>query len=288
MRTSNFAVVSLVALALSTSVCAAPVFFEVGGNTAPSSIQGTVDNFRTALGNPNNGNAAGPLGSGRREINWDGGGVDTTSPGGTPFDVFLQNRGARFTTAGTGFVQAPEAGGANGGLETFFTNPTYGTTFNTFSSPRLFTPVGSNVLDGFFFIPGSSGLAPATVGGFGAVFTDVDLANSTTLSFFDIGNNLLTTRSVLPGTVADGSLSFLGIIFNAGERIARVRITSGTTALGAGINDNPGAGVDLVVMDDFLFREPAGLVSEPSTWALVGVAGLALLAGRRRQRALSS
>ena len=209
-------------------------------------------------------------------------------PGGTPFDVFLQIRGARFTTAGSGFVQAPEAGGANGGLETFFNNVTYGTTFNTFSSPRLFTPVGSNVLDGLFFIPGSNGLAPATVGGFGAVFTDVDLANTTTLSFFDVGNNLLATRSVQAGTLADGSLSFLGVLFNAGEQIARVRITSGTTALGAGINDNPAAGVDLVVMDDFLFREPAVQVPEPSTWALVGVAGLALLAGRRRQRALSS
>jgi hypothetical protein len=56
------------------SVAAAPVFFEAGGSAAPASIQSTVDAFRAALGDPNNGNAPGPLASGHREINWDGGG----------------------------------------------------------------------------------------------------------------------------------------------------------------------------------------------------------------------
>ena len=57
--------------------------FSVGGNASTASIQATVDAFRAALGNPNNGNAAGPLASGRREINWDGGGppVDANAPG---------------------------------------------------------------------------------------------------------------------------------------------------------------------------------------------------------------
>ena len=51
------------------------ITFSVGGNTTTASIQGTVDAFRAVVGNPNNGNAAGPLNSGRREINWDGGGA---------------------------------------------------------------------------------------------------------------------------------------------------------------------------------------------------------------------
>ena len=38
-----------------------------------------------------------------------------------------------------------------------FNNPTYGTIFTTFSPSRLFTPVGSNVTDGSFFVPGTSG-----------------------------------------------------------------------------------------------------------------------------------
>ncbi|HZD96466.1 MAG TPA: hypothetical protein VE133_19550, partial [Candidatus Sulfotelmatobacter sp.] len=49
----------------------APVVFQAAGSSA-ASIQSTVDAFRTAVGDPNNGNNPGPLQSGRREINWDG------------------------------------------------------------------------------------------------------------------------------------------------------------------------------------------------------------------------
>ena len=84
--------------------------FSVGGNDKPASIQGTIDSFRAALGDPNNGNAPGPLASGRREINWDGGG-----PGGRPFNVFLNTRGAQFITSGTGFLQGRQAGDQTAG-----------------------------------------------------------------------------------------------------------------------------------------------------------------------------
>ena len=79
----------------------APMIFQAAGPTAEA-IEGTVDAYRAALGDPNNGNAAGPLPSGRREINWDGGGppVDNTAPlpPVTPFNVFLNTRGGQFTT----------------------------------------------------------------------------------------------------------------------------------------------------------------------------------------------
>src|SRR6185503_9135601 len=94
-------------------------------------------------------------------------------------------RGGQFTTPGTGFVQAPPSGGANGGLAAFFGNATYGNDFGVFSPNRLFTPVGSNVTDGFFFIPGTNGATAATVSGFGVVFTDVDLPDTTKIQFFD-------------------------------------------------------------------------------------------------------
>jgi hypothetical protein len=153
----------------------APVVIQAAGSTA-ASIQSSVDAFRAALGNPNNGNNPGPLTSGRREINWDGGNpnvLDTTAPV-TPFNVFLNTRGSQFTTPGLGLSQAPPSGGPQGGLAVLFGNPTYGTIFRTFSPSRLFTPVGSNITEGVFFIPGTNGLQPATVRGFGAVFTDVD------------------------------------------------------------------------------------------------------------------
>src|SRR6266478_1657185 len=58
----------------------APAVFQAAGPTA-ASIQSTVDAYRAALGDPNNGNNPEPLKNGRREINWDGGDpaiMDTT------------------------------------------------------------------------------------------------------------------------------------------------------------------------------------------------------------------
>ena len=86
-----------------------PIVFQAAGPTI-ASIQSMVDAFRAALGGVNNGSVAGPLVEGRREINWDGGGSTATSLVPTPFDGFLVSRGGRFTTPGSGFVQAPVEG----------------------------------------------------------------------------------------------------------------------------------------------------------------------------------
>jgi hypothetical protein len=265
---------------LPSLVPAAPVTFSEGGDNTVASIQATVDAFRAALGDPNNANAPGPLPGGRREINWDGGGSTDTAPlpPVTPFNVFLNSRGGQFTTPGTGFTQAPPSGGAQGGLVTLFGNPTYASTFDTFSDPRLFVPVDSNITNGFFFLPGTNGTVPATVSGFGAVFTDVDLPDSTQIEYFNDAGNLLFSSFVEPGTVANGSLSFLGVFFNAGEDVAQVRITTGNSALGP----DDGGGVDVVAMDDFLYGEPQP-IPEPSTLALFGI-GVVALFGVQRYR----
>src|SRR4030095_12439376 len=146
---------------------APPLVFQAAGPDTLS-IQSTVDQFREVLGGINNGNAAGPLDTGRREINWDGGGSTSTSPGPTPFTVFLNSRGSLMETPGSGFVQAPAAGLA----DTFF-NPSLATTFQAFSPVRLFAPLDSTVTDVTFFIPVGGNMA-ATTSGFGAVFADVD------------------------------------------------------------------------------------------------------------------
>jgi hypothetical protein len=232
--------------------------FSVGGTSDPNSILTEVAAFQAALGSPNNANAPGPLSSGRREINWDGGGppVDANAPGGTPFNVFLNTRGGQFTTPtpGTGFLQGPPSGGPQDGFNGFFSNPTLADSFGVFSPNRIFSPTGSNITDGLFFIPGTNGSVPATVSGFGAVFTDVDLAGSTSLQFFGTSNNLIFEQSVTPGTVPNGSLSFLGAIGDAGEQIARVRITTGNATISSTSVD--GGSVDLVAMDDFIYAEP--------------------------------
>ena len=254
--------------------------FSAAGNTTAASIQGTVDTFRAALGNPNNVNAAGPLAGGRREINWDGGGALVSASAGTPFIGFQNTRGATFTTPGTGFLQTPLVDPTFAAI-----NATYATTFSTFSNLRIFTPVGSNVTDVTFSLPGSSGAIPATVGGFGAVFSDVDLQATTTIQFFDVDDNSLDTFNVPPQspatTAPHGGLSFFGAIGNAGERIARVRITTGNTALGP--NDQNGDNPDVVVMDDFLYDEPEVLIPEPATAALAAIGLAALVLTARRQ-----
>jgi hypothetical protein len=243
-----------------------PTVFQAAG-PAVDSIQGTVAAFRAALGDPNNANAPGPLAGGRREINWDGGGNnDTTTDPVTPFNVFLDSRGGQFTTPGTGLTQAPPSGGPQGGLAGLFNNPTYGTIFSTFSPLRLFAPVGSNVTEALFFIPGTNGAQPATVRGFGAVFTDVDrpdgrtpgerlgnLIPSTRISYFGVDGKLLFSGFV-PASPGDGSLSFFGVVFDD-ARIARVQIISGNVAPGP----NDDAKHDIVVMDDFLYGEPQPL-----------------------------
>ncbi len=245
-----------------------PLIFQAAGpdealGPDAAAIQSMVDAFRAKLGEPNNANDPGPLAAGRREINWDGGGnVDATTPPVTPFEVFLNTRGARFTTLGIGLSQAPPAGGPQGGLVGLFNNPTYGDNiFTVFSPLRLFTPVGSNITEGTFFIPGTNGATPAKVRAFGAVFTDVDRQDgedrsrgnrraSTVIEYF-AANGRLLFRGLVPASPGDGGLSFFGIVFDQ-PLIARVRITTGNAAPGRNDNDRR----DIVMMDDFIYSEP--------------------------------
>jgi hypothetical protein len=238
----------------------APAVFQAAGPTTLS-IQSTVDQYRAALGAVNNGNAAGPLASGRREINWDGGGSTATTLDPTPMTRFLDARGALFTTRGTGFVQAPLDG-----IAVTFGNPSYAGIFQAFSPVRLFSAIGSNRTEVEFFQPGSGGNIQATTTGFGAVFSDVDRPDgsgpggkgairraSTLIEYFDKNHKLLFS-SFVPASPGDASLSFLGIVFGD-ARIARVRITAGDRAPGA--DDTPHR--DIVMMDDFLYGEPQAI-----------------------------
>ena len=232
------------------------VFQAAGPNAA--SIQSVVDQFRAAFGGVNNGNAPGPLVEGRREINWDGGGSTATSPGPTPFEVFLNTRGALITTPGTGFVQAPASG-----LADTFGNPSLATTFGFFSPVRLFAPVGSTITDVTFFVPGSNGDVPATTSGFGAVFSDVDSPDgggrgvrqsqrraSSEIQYYDADGKLLY-KSPIASSPGTATLSFFGILFDD-PRITCIRIITGRRTPEWGTDPE----VDFVVMDDFIYGEP--------------------------------
>jgi hypothetical protein len=226
---------------------------------APGTVQAVVDQFRADLG-PNNGVVAGSQTGGRREINWDGGGPDAIFDGNlmTRFAA----RGVFFRTSGTGF----ETSAASGASVSFGDiNPSYGSLFAPFSEPKIFVARNTNEMDIFFNVPGDVSV-PAGVTGFGAVFTDVDRASSTRMQFFAPDGTLLFERDV-PSAQGDKTQSFLGVSFDKGEIIGRVRIVSGNAALGP---DETGA-LDLVAMDDFIYGEPVsskGLVISPSSGPL--------------------
>jgi len=258
-------------LATAQQAMAAPVVFSgAGGDTA--AIQGTVDGFRASLGGVNNGNAPGAQGSGRREINWDGGGAAAPATVFPNPMVNFAGRGLVATTPGSGLEFSgqpiPEFGEINA---------TYSDIFQPFSGPRLFAPIGSTITDVTFNIPGDT-TAQALTNAFGVVFADVDFPTTSGIEFFAIDGGSLGTYFA---PVANNGLSFLGVTFDSAI-IAGARIVTGNAALGP----NDGGIVDVVAMDDFIYGEPvAAPIPEPASWAMMilgfGITGSAL---RRRQR----
>lgn len=252
--------------------------FSVGGDSTTGSIQGTVDAFRTAIGGANNNNNPGPITGGRREINWDGGGVSAATASGPVLTAFTNTRGSTSSTDGTGFLQTPVNDPALTNI-----NPSYATTFSAFSPKRIFTPVTSNITDVTFSVPGTNGATAATVAAFGAILLDVDLANTTRMEFFDTSGAQILSMNALPGTTTNGSFSFLGAMANAGERIAKVRITTGNSDLGP--SESPESRVDVVAMDDFIYAEPTGVnsVPEPASAILAAFSLVSAIALRFHQ-----
>jgi hypothetical protein len=216
--------------------------------TATGNIAAEVDAFRNLLG-ASNGGTAGEQPSGRREINWDGVGAnpfDNRNDFPANFFNTTVKSGAVFTTSGTGFRND----------STLFAeiNPAYASQFNFFSATKIFTPIGSNQLDQLFEVAGQP--TPAVVRAFGIVFSDVDVADKTTIQLFAQNGSSLGTFAA-PIRSDPAGLSFLAVTFDQ-PIIARVRITLGTGALAANVNDVTAAGgtVDLVVLDNLIYSEP--------------------------------
>ena len=219
--------------------------------TASGNIQATLDEYRSMLGT-DNGGTAGSQNSGRREINWDGVPDSLAAPFFLPHDFFNTNigtraRGADFTTPGTGVQVGADSNNPSGALPSFGNiNPTYQQIFPPFSAERVFSPIGSNIVDLRFFVPGST--TPAVVKGFGAVYIDVDRQENTAFEYFDINDNSL---GVFETPYLNEGHVFLGVIFDT-PKVHRVRIEYGNSALGP----NDGGSIDVAVMDDFIYGEP--------------------------------
>jgi hypothetical protein len=212
----------------------------------------TVTAFRGLLGESDNGSNP-PAAAGRREISLDGTPDAQSAPNVLPPDFFNTTvpRGAVFVSKNNTFqVSADADNPANTGLRFSNINGQYDDIFATFSPEKLFTPIGTNVMGIRFFVPGTT--TAATVKGFGAVFTDVDRADTTKLEFLGQSGKVIFTTFAPRGNRATKSLSFVGVATNAD--IWEVRITAGNAPLSSKNLD--GEKFDLVVMDDILYAEP--------------------------------
>jgi len=267
---------AVAALLLAPTAGAALETFEASGaNPASINLIDARDAFRAAVGGGTIAGANGSFGGLRREINWDGVPDIRADPNLLPANFFNVNspRGAVFSTPGTGFLVS-----ANAGLSTttLFGFPN---DFQTFSAQRLFTAIDSNITEVTFFVPGTT--TAATTSAFAAIFVDVEVAGLTKMEFFDDSATLIYSRDVLVG--GNQGLSFVGAVARAGERISRVRLTSGLNTIASnGVLGNQND--DVVVMDDFLYAEPVRAVSEPSSLALAGLGLLGGLSWLRRRR----
>jgi hypothetical protein len=170
---------------------------------------------------------------------------NTNSPRGIVFHTLLEDAGTAFDDF---IVSASTASGTP--VRFGDINPGYTSTFITFSAERLFVARGAHALQVQFFQPGTTNAA--VVDGFGVVFSDVDVASDAVLYVYGPDGSQLAAASA---PAQSGGLSFVGISFNAGEKIGHVVLRVGTHALSAS-NDDGLDGVDVIAMDDFIYGEP--------------------------------
>jgi hypothetical protein len=236
-----------------------------GSGANPPALQAKVDEFRAILGGANNG-VGGSFASGRREINWDGVPDSSALPNFLAPDFFNVNspRGVVFSAleyeTGTGFngfmVSADSSNPTSTPIEFADIDLSYITSFQPFSSPRLFHARNAAALDVLFFVPGTT--TPAVVSGFGVVFADVDGTSGgdrTIIRCYGTDGS----QEIAAGVPAfNNGLSFVGLYGDGGERFARCNIEFGNRRLASGVVDGAN-GVDVVALDDFIYGEPRSI-----------------------------
>lgn len=212
--------------------------------------------FQSMLGGSDNSNNPGTS-TGFRKVNWDASSVPFDMP--SNFFASSVDRGMTVSSASDEFRVSNPTDMSDDKFNSI--NPDASEDFKTFSPSRLFSPLDNNVFEVKFSIPGTQGVNDgATVSGFGAFFSDVDLKSTTKIALYDKNDCLLAERYVEP---YNKGLSFLGIKLEE-KIVSKVVITLGTASL----NSDPEARArrtllgtekgerDIVALDDFLFDEP--------------------------------
>ena len=172
---------------------------------ATGDINSSLDQFRQLLGDQVN-TTPGPV-TGRREVHWDGVPeqmlnkklpVDFFNPVGEQAPVANQ-RGLVYSAAGN--FQVSKSNFAE-------INPEATDQFSSFSGDKSFANISSSLWDVEFQVAGKT--EAAFVRGFGIVFSDVDLPNSTSMEFFNGDRSL--GKFFVPAKQGS-NFSFLGVYF---------------------------------------------------------------------------
>lgn len=221
---------------------------------AGNNLDAALTQYRALLGEPVN-TTPGQT-TGRREVNWDGVPATFTNNNIFPGNFFNtvgdsipngRKRGAFFSTPGSGLRIS------NNDFSDI--SASYANQFADFSTARTFAAIGSSQVDVIFQVPGQT--TPASVKGFGVIFSDVDVEGSTYIEFYNGDRKL--GKFVAPPRQAGSSFSLLGVFF-PNEKITKARIISGNGILADGMLDKSDGGqYDLVVMDDYFYSEPLPL-----------------------------
>jgi hypothetical protein len=245
-------------------VTATPTPFSGGGMGQPTTAT-AIANFEAAIKGAKNNGINQPSNGGFRTITWDGVKTDGTDSGGPPNTTVISQGNTvgipldRFQPQGVYFGAVYAVTG--NGFTTV--NPSTAGLFPPFSPPNTFAMFNDNGIDFKFVVPSlaTSTIVSASSRGFGAVFINVELANTTSIQFFN-GNQVLDT--VFAPVGGKGQPVFVGDLFPSAV-VTRVVLTLGTdvifsfdgTTFHPGPNaDNPALGHNLVVTDDWIFAEP--------------------------------
>lgn len=265
-RFMHMAAWTTLALCAALNVCHAQTVFQGAGTTQAAKA---INDFRTAIGGGPN-TAPSPQIGGRREINWDGVLLDGTDFGGNtvvidrnhtvgiPVNRF-QARGAIFAevyaVSGDGFASV---------------NPATAGDFPAFSPKNVFSMFSDNTIEMKFVQASAPTTAPIDAGvrGFGAIFVDVQLADNSSIEYFN-GSTSLGKYFVTPGNPGDPE--FLGVLFDQ-PVVTSVELTVGNKILFFfdGKKATPGGaknladGEDISVLDDFVYSEPIEAAPVPA------------------------
>jgi hypothetical protein len=247
------------------SIVAPTEYSGTGGTNTSGGAVNALSAFKAALGGGAANTAPAPQPGGFRTITWDGVKTDgTDSVAGLHSTIVLGSKTVgiplnRFQGQGTFFLDIYAVSGDG------FTdvNPN-ATTLPAFSTPNTFAMFNDNTIDQAFVLPSGVGTTPVLAGtrGFGAIFINNQVANTSSIEFFHGDQSL--GQFFVPASSTPGAPEFLGELWPAKLPIVtRVTLNLGTAATGVLFNFNgttsTAVGTDptkLVTTDDFVYAEP--------------------------------